>query len=88
MVVLGFQHVYSSTHHATQAGITPWTHVEAGMAFGQGLPLLILREPGVCAGAFDDAVNGHRTHVVELGDGWNEEAMRTGMAPWIFEVSN
>jgi hypothetical protein len=50
------------------AGITPWTHVEAGMAYGRGLPRLLLREPGVYKGAFDNVVNGHRTHVVELGD--------------------
>jgi hypothetical protein len=56
-------------------------------AYGRGLPLLLLREPGVYAGAFDDVVNGHHTHVVELGDCWNEEALRAAMAPWIFEVS-
>jgi hypothetical protein len=46
-----------------------------------------LREPGVYAGAFDDVVNGHHTHVVELGDCWDEEALRAAMAQWIFEVS-
>jgi hypothetical protein len=68
-------------------GTTPWTHVEAGMAYGRGLPLLLLREPGVYTGAFDDAVDGHRTHVVDLGDCWDEAALRTAVAPWVFEVS-
>jgi hypothetical protein len=68
------------------AGTTPWTHVEAGLAYGRDVPLLLLREPAVSTGAFDDVVSGHRAHVVELGDCWNEEALRDAMAPWIFEV--
>jgi Pentapeptide repeats (8 copies) len=86
VIVLGLRND-GSNPDALQAGITPWTHVEAGMAYGRGLPLLLLREPGVYKGAFDNAVNGHRTHVVELGDCWNEGALRAAMAPWIFEVS-
>jgi hypothetical protein len=87
VVVLGLRQDDSATD-ASRVGITPWTHIEAGLAYGQGLPLLLLRETEVSAGAFDDAVNGHQTHVVELGDSWNEHALRAAMAPWIFEVTD
>lgn len=85
VVVLGLGHD-SSDPDASPVGNTPWTHIEAGMAYGRGLPLLLLREPGVDTGAFDDSVDGYRAHVVDLGDRWDEEAVRTAMAPWVFEV--
>jgi hypothetical protein len=86
VVVFGLRHD-GSDPDASPAGITPWTHVEAGMAYGRGLPLLLLREPGVDAGAFENAVEGHHTYLVDLGDRFDEEAIRAAVVPWIFEVS-
>jgi hypothetical protein len=86
MVVLGFGR--GGYPEVPSAGTSPWIHVEAGMAYGKGLPLLLLREPGVKTGVFDHAVDGYRTRVVDLKDPWNEEALRTALAPWIFEVSS
>lgn len=83
IVVLGFRRAGNDP----EAGTTPWTHVEAGMAYGKGLPLLLLREPGINTGVFDHAVDGYHTHVVDLEDRWNEEALRTALAPWISEIS-
>jgi hypothetical protein len=85
-IVLGLQRD-GSDQDVLPVGATPWTHLEAGMAYGQGLPLLIMREPGVCAGAFDDAVNGHRTYVVEVGAAWNGPQMRAAIAPWLDDIS-
>lgn len=31
---------------------TPWLHVEAGLALGAGLPVLVVPESGVCEGVF------------------------------------
>jgi hypothetical protein len=86
MVVLGLKPV-GNDPKVSSAGTTPWTHVEAGMAYGRGLPLLLLREQGVNTGVFDHAVDGHHTHVVDLEDRWNEGAMRNALAPWVFEVA-
>lgn len=86
MVVLGLRSV-DTEPEASQAGTTPWTHVEAGMAYGRGLPLLLLREQGVNTGVFDHAVDGHHTHVVDLKDRWNETVMRSALAPWLSEVA-
>ena len=35
---------------------TPWNHLEAGILFGLGLPLLIFREEGLSGGVFDSGV--------------------------------
>jgi hypothetical protein len=35
---------------------TPWNHLEAGILFGLGLPLLIFREPQITGGVFDNGV--------------------------------
>jgi hypothetical protein len=85
MVVLGLRRV-SSDPDTSSAGTTPWIHAEAGMAHARGLPLLLLREPGVRTGVFDHAVDGYHTHVVDLENRWNDEAMLTALAPWIFEI--
>jgi hypothetical protein len=35
---------------------TPWNHLEAGMLFGLGLPLLLFREDTISGGVFDNGV--------------------------------
>jgi hypothetical protein len=35
---------------------TPWNQLEAGILFGLGLPLLIIRESGISGGIFDAGV--------------------------------
>ncbi|MBO9651595.1 MAG: hypothetical protein J7605_24075 [Variovorax sp.] len=32
---------------------TPWNHLEAGILFSAGLPMMIFREPGIAGGVFD-----------------------------------
>jgi hypothetical protein len=32
---------------------TPWNHLEAGILFSAGLPMMIFREPGISGGVFD-----------------------------------
>ena len=35
---------------------TPWHHLEAGIMFGLGLPLLVFKEEGITGGIFDNGV--------------------------------
>ena len=35
---------------------TPWNHIEAGILFSLGLPLLVFRERGILGGVFDEGV--------------------------------
>jgi len=35
---------------------TPWNHLEAGILYGLGLPLLIFREENISGGVFDNGV--------------------------------
>lgn len=67
-------------------GLTPWTHVEAGMAHAFDLPLLMVREPGVAAGAFDDSVDGHRVHLVDLSGQWEDDGFLRSIRPWLSEL--
>jgi hypothetical protein len=67
-VVLGFEQYRSlkgirkpgtaqeQTSNAALPEPTPWNHLEAGILYGQGLPLLIFRESGIEGGVFDPGV--------------------------------
>jgi hypothetical protein len=41
---------------------TPWNHLEAGILFGLGLPILIFREDGISGGVFDNGVTDVFVH--------------------------
>jgi hypothetical protein len=41
---------------------TEWNHLEAGIMFGLGLPLLVFREDGVSGGIFDNGVTDAFIH--------------------------
>lgn len=49
---------------------TPWNHLEAGMAFALGLPVLVLREEGVSGGIFDPGASDRFVHQAELSQAW------------------
>jgi hypothetical protein len=68
-------------------GATPWTHVEAGMAYACNLPLLIVREARVNSGAFDDSVLGHQTFILDIEGSWDEEAVLRAMRPWVAQLT-
>jgi len=70
----------------SSAGVTPWVHLEAGMAYGCTLPLLMVREPSVNSGTFDDAVAGDRTYILDLVDQWEDHAVITAIRPWLSEL--
>ena len=85
VVVFGMR-AADSAQHESSPGVTPWTHVEAGMAYGCNLPLLIVREAGVDSGAFDDSVAGHRTYILDVVDGWEDDAVVKAIRPWLSEL--
>ncbi len=41
---------------------TSWNHLEAGILFGLGLPILIFREEGISGGVFDNGVTDVFVH--------------------------
>jgi hypothetical protein len=61
---------------ASQAGVkfpTPWNHLEAGILYSLGLPLVVLREEGITGGIFDAGVSDVFVHTMpntidEVGD--------------------
>ena len=47
---------------------TPWNHLEAGILFGLGLPLLIFRQENLEGGIFDAGVTDVFTHTMPIKD--------------------
>lgn len=47
---------------------TPWNQLEAGVLFGQALPILIFREGGISGGVFDYGVTDVFVHRMPMGD--------------------
>jgi hypothetical protein len=45
---------------------TAWNHLEAGILFGLGLPILIFREDGISGGVFDNGVTDVFVHKMPL----------------------
>ena len=72
---------------AASPGVTPWSHVEAGIAYGCNVPLLIVREPGVNAGVFADAVAGYHTYMLDLSDRWDDAAVLATIRPWLSDLA-
>jgi hypothetical protein len=65
---------------------TPWNQLEAGMAVARDLPLLVVCEPGVAGGIFDQGVGDAFTHVLPAKGRlqWlRSEQFRQSMAEWI-----
>ena len=43
---------------------TPWNHLEAGVLFSLGLPLLVFKEDGIAGGIFDSGVTDVFVHTM------------------------
>ncbi len=68
---------------------TPWNHLEAGIMFGLGLPLLIFREEGVVGGVFDAGVTDIFVHTLPVGK-WKKQdkvALNEVFLKWHAKVS-
>jgi hypothetical protein len=73
-VILGFEQFLAtagSTNRGNEGRIvidkpvpfpSSWNHLEAGVLFGVGVPLLVFREPGVTGGVFDTGVTDAFIH--------------------------
>lgn len=71
---------------ADQASATPWNQVEAGIAVGLDLPVLVLRDAGVVGGVFDPGSAGDRIHLLDLDTDDASFAFRQGVADWLAAV--
>jgi len=69
---------------------TPWNHLEAGILFSLGLPLLVFTEPGITGGVFDKGVTDVFVHPMPrppLSKN-NKEALRAVFQKWQAGVRN
>lgn len=67
---------------------TAWNHIEAGMAFALGLPVLIVKEEGVSGGVFDLGVSDRFIHEVTLpAEEWlRSDAFLQPLNEWVGDV--
>jgi hypothetical protein len=79
--------LHPASADAASPGVTPWSHVEAGIAYGCNVPLLIVREPGVNAGVFADVVAGYHTYMLDLSDRWDDAAVLATIRPWLSDLA-
>jgi hypothetical protein len=63
---------------------TPWSHLEAGIMFGIGLPLLIFREAGISGGIFDSGVTDLSIHPMPSNE--DDEGLDNIFADWTLNV--
>ncbi|MEJ3744793.1 hypothetical protein WEI85_16040 [Actinomycetes bacterium KLBMP 9797] len=62
---------------------TPWNHLEAGILFGLGLPLLIFREPQVTGGIFDAGVSDVFVQLMpDVAQGGNRVGLKEVVLKW------
>jgi hypothetical protein len=63
---------------------TPWSHLEAGIMFGIGLPLLIFGEAGVSGGIFDSGVTDLSIHPMPANE--DDPSLDNIFADWALRV--
>jgi len=68
---------------------TPWNHLEAGILFGLGLPILIFREDGISGGVFDNGVTDVFVHKMPAAKPSNadKESLKEVFLKWHARVS-
>lgn len=68
---------------------TPWNHLEAGILFGLGLPLLIFRESTISGGVFDNGVTDvfiHRMPSAKISTK-DKESLKEVFLKWHGKIS-
>jgi len=68
---------------------TSWNHLEAGILFGLGLPILIFREEGISGGVFDNGVTDVFVHKMPPGrpTKTDRESLKEVFLKWHARVS-
>ena len=77
-VILGYPQIWISTGRIRNRAIegelllpTEWNHIEAGLAFARGLPILVIHHTGVVRGIFDRGATSSFLYERDLSyDGW------------------
>jgi len=63
---------------------TPWNHLESGILFGLGLPLLVFKEDTISGGVFDAGVTDVFVHKMPMGNllSKSKEGLREVILNW------
>jgi hypothetical protein len=65
---------------------TPWNHLEAGILFSLGLPLLVFRDDGVSGGIFDAGAAEIFVHELPKSNAAGRRALKELIQKWGSEV--
>ena len=65
---------------------TPWNQIEAGMAAGLGLPILVLRTEAAGGGIFDLPSEAGDVVHVDLREPWDLASLRGAVRTWSCEL--
>jgi hypothetical protein len=68
---------------------TPWNQLEAGIAYAMGLPMMIVKEPGISGGVFDIGAAGDQfVHALEVTNSrtWRSDELKSSLDEWRDEV--
>jgi hypothetical protein len=66
--------------------VTPWNHIETGMAVALGLPLLVVAEANVRGGVFDLSAGERHVHRLMLRDDLDGRAPQDAFSAWCADV--
>jgi hypothetical protein len=77
-IILGYQQISAARAVGRKGTIrpytapTPWNHLETGILFGLGLPLLVLKEANITGGIFDEGSSDIFVHDMPMpGTRWD-----------------
>lgn len=62
---------------------TPWNNIEVGMALMKGLPVLIIKDPEVNDGIFDDTISESFIHTVVITAGLDSKVFKENINSWL-----
>jgi hypothetical protein len=65
---------------------TPWNHLEAGILFGLGLPLLVFKQDGIAGGVFDYGVTDAFIHDLPIAPSGPLPGFRDVFLKWQADV--
>jgi hypothetical protein len=67
---------------------TPWNNIEVGMALMKGLPALIIKDPEVNDGIFDNTISESFIHTVVITTGLDSKVFEENINAWINNFMN
>ncbi|MDZ4762768.1 MAG: hypothetical protein SGJ21_17040 [Alphaproteobacteria bacterium] len=86
-LILGFDRDEAADAPTLKSFPTPWNHLEAGVLFSLGKPLLVWKDPDINGGIFDHGVTGTFVHQFKHPFSATDRDVRAVFSRWQAQVS-